>query len=103
MPGLTAKVFRTYNASYTMSNLLQNLDPRQHKNLTVNEKVKLYNDCNREVAILCNHKRTVGASHEQAMEKLGDRVSPPIDGCHGSDILLTPFHRSKASNTRGGG
>ncbi|KAI3397856.1 hypothetical protein diail_10257 [Diaporthe ilicicola] len=74
MAGLTAKVFRTYNASYTMSNLLQNLDPKQHKNLTVNEKVKLYNDCNREVAILCNHKRTVGASHEQAMEKLGDRI-----------------------------
>ncbi|KAL1878748.1 DNA topoisomerase 1 [Diaporthe australafricana] len=74
MTGLTAKVFRTYNASWTMSNLLQSLDPKEHKNLTVNEKVKLYNDCNREVAILCNHKRTVGASHEQAMEKLGDRI-----------------------------
>ncbi|KUI60404.1 DNA topoisomerase 1 [Cytospora mali] len=74
MAGLTAKVFRTYNASYTMSNLLQKLDPKKHKNLTINEKVKLYNDCNREVAILCNHKRTVGASHEQAMEKLGDRI-----------------------------
>ncbi|KAK7744143.1 DNA topoisomerase 1 [Cytospora paraplurivora] len=74
MPGLTAKVFRTYNASYTMSNLLQKLDPKKHKNLTINEKVKLYNDCNREVAILCNHKRTVGASHEQQMEKLNDRI-----------------------------
>ncbi|ROV90841.1 hypothetical protein VSDG_08023 [Cytospora chrysosperma] len=74
MAGLTAKVFRTYNASYTMSNLLQKLDPKKHKNLTINEKVKLYNDCNREVAILCNHKRTVGASHEQQMEKLGDRI-----------------------------
>ncbi|CAI4216206.1 unnamed protein product [Parascedosporium putredinis] len=38
------------------------------------EKVKLYNDCNRQVAILCNHKRTVGASHEQQMEKLGDKI-----------------------------
>ncbi|KAF6841387.1 topoisomerase i [Colletotrichum plurivorum] len=71
MPGLTAKVFRTYNASVTMSNLLKGL---KNKNLTVAEKVKLYNDCNREVAILCNHKRTVGAAHEAQMEKLGDRI-----------------------------
>ncbi|KAM7224504.1 DNA topoisomerase 1 [Rhypophila decipiens] len=72
MAGLTAKVFRTYNASYTMSKLLQQLDPT--KALSVAEKIKLYNDCNREVAVLCNHKRTVGTSHEQQMEKLGDRI-----------------------------
>lgn len=71
MPGLTAKVFRTYNASYTMSNLLKDL---KVSNATMAEKIKLYNDCNREVAILCNHKRTVGASHEAQMEKLGDRI-----------------------------
>ncbi|KAH9908905.1 hypothetical protein F4778DRAFT_714550 [Xylariomycetidae sp. FL2044] len=72
MKGLTAKVFRTYNASYTMSKLLQELD--QKKNITMAEKIKLYNDCNRQVAILCNHKRTVGANHEAQMEKLGDRI-----------------------------
>ncbi|KAF5527977.1 DNA topoisomerase 1 [Colletotrichum aenigma] len=71
MPGLTAKVFRTYNASFTMSTLLKKL---KVENLTIPEKVKLYNDCNREVAILCNHKRTVGAAHEAQMEKLGDRI-----------------------------
>lgn len=74
MAGLTAKVFRTYNASYTMSQLLKELgnDPRSRG--TIAEKVKLYNDCNRKVAILCNHKRTVGAGHEQQMQKLGDRI-----------------------------
>ncbi|KAK3180614.1 DNA topoisomerase 1 [Lecanicillium sp. MT-2017a] len=74
MSGLTAKVFRTYNASFTMSELLKELgnDPRAHG--TIAEKVKLYNDCNRKVAILCNHKRTVGAGHEQQMQKLGDRI-----------------------------
>jgi DNA topoisomerase-1 len=71
MPGLTAKVFRTYNASITMSRLLQELKVDDRP---IAEKVKLYNDCNREVAILCNHKRTVGASHEQQMEKLGDKI-----------------------------
>lgn len=72
MEGLTAKVFRTYNASYTMSQLLQNLPA--DKKLSDAEKIKLYNDCNREVAILCNHKRTVGAAHETQMEKLNDRI-----------------------------
>ncbi|PHH63011.1 hypothetical protein CDD81_6342 [Ophiocordyceps australis] len=74
MTGLTAKVFRTYNASFTMSELLKELhkDPRSKGSIA--EKVKLYNDCNRKVAILCNHKRTVGASHEQQMQKLGDRI-----------------------------
>lgn len=42
---------------------------------TVAEKVKAYNDANRKVAILCNHKRTVGAAHANQMEKLSERVS----------------------------
>jgi DNA topoisomerase I len=73
MPGLTAKVFRTYNASWTMADLLNKLSGQVDK-MTIAEKIKVYNDCNREVAILCNHKRTVGASHEAQMEKLGDRI-----------------------------
>ncbi|KAI0486390.1 eukaryotic DNA topoisomerase I [Xylaria cf. heliscus] len=71
MPGLTAKVFRTYNASFTMQRLLNEV---KDEDRTIAEKIKLYNDCNREVAILCNHKRTVGASHEAQMEKLADRT-----------------------------
>ena len=70
MPGLTAKVFRTYNASFTMSKLLQELKSTG----SIPEKVKDYNDANRTVAILCNHKRTVGAGHENQMEKLGDKI-----------------------------
>jgi DNA topoisomerase-1 len=71
MPGLTAKVFRTYNASYTMSYLLKEL---KNTNISMAEKIKLYNDCNRKVAILCNHKRTVGAGHEAQMEKIANTV-----------------------------
>ncbi|TVY60722.1 DNA topoisomerase [Lachnellula suecica] len=71
MPGLSAKVFRTYNASYTMSELLKDL---KGSNMSIQEKIKLYNDCNRKVAILCNHKRTVGAGHEAQMEKMTDRI-----------------------------
>lgn len=71
MPGLTAKVFRTYNASFTMSNLLKDMKATG----SIPEKVKAYNDANRKVAILCNHKRTVTASHANQMEKMSERVS----------------------------
>lgn len=68
---MTAKVFRTYNASFTMSNLLKELKVSK---ATIPEKIKLYNDCNRQVAILCNHKRTVTAGHAGAMEKLTEKI-----------------------------
>lgn len=72
MPGLTAKVFRTYNASYTMGCVLNEMNATGG---TIAEKVKAYNDANRKVAILCNHKRTVTAGHANAMEKMSERVS----------------------------
>ena len=71
MPGLSAKVFRTYNASYTMANVLKELTVKG----SIPEMIKAYNDANRRVAILCNHKRTVGAAHANQMEKMTDRVS----------------------------
>ena len=71
MDGLTAKVFRTYNASYTMSTLL---DEIKVKHGTMQEKKNAYDEANRKVAILCNHKRTVGAGHAGQMEKLVDRI-----------------------------
>ena len=70
MQGLTAKVFRTYNASFTMANLLRDMKSTG----TIPEKVKDYNDANRRVAILCNHKRTVTAGHAGQMEKLEDKI-----------------------------
>ncbi|OJJ75006.1 hypothetical protein ASPBRDRAFT_193682 [Aspergillus brasiliensis CBS 101740] len=70
MQGLTAKVFRTYNASHTMSTLLKDMKATGNNA----EKVKAYNDANRKVAILCNHKRTVAASHANQMEKMSERI-----------------------------
>ena len=67
---MTAKVFRTYNASFTMSDLLRDMKSTG----TIPEKVKDYNDANRRVAILCNHKRTVTAGHAGQMEKLEDKI-----------------------------
>ena len=45
---------------------------------THQEKIKDYNDANREVAILCNHKRTVTAGHDTQMGKMEDRIKGMI-------------------------
>lgn len=71
MPGLTAKVFRTYNASWTMARLLRGM---KQTTKPVMERVKDYNDANREVAILCNHKRTVPATHATSIDKMQEKV-----------------------------
>ncbi|CAK5265750.1 unnamed protein product [Mycena citricolor] len=70
MKGLTAKVFRTFNASSTFQRLL---DENRLENATLQEKLNAYNKANREVAILCNHRRTIPKTHEQSMEKSKDK------------------------------
>ncbi|KAF7361856.1 DNA topoisomerase I [Mycena venus] len=71
MKGLTAKVFRTFNASITFQRLL---DENALENATLQEKLNAYNKANREVAILCNHRRTVPKTHDQSMEKVKDKL-----------------------------
>lgn len=72
MKGLSAKVFRTYNASITFQ---RQLDEGTPENGTVQEKLNHYNHANRMVAILCNHQRAAPKTHEQSMSKMKDRVS----------------------------
>lgn len=81
--------------------LLKKLEKDPRSRGTIAEKVKLYNDCNREVAILCNHKRTVGAGHEVQMQKLGDRVSYTAR-IYGGETILMLFIRSKDCDTSNG-
>lgn len=71
MDGLTAKVFRTYNASWTLQ---QQLDKLTNEDDSVAEKILSYNRANRAVAILCNHQRSVPKSHAKSMEKLKEKI-----------------------------
>lgn len=72
MPGLTAKVFRTYNASITLQEELGKIDLEEYQ--TTAEKVLFYNRANRQVAILCNHQRTLPKTHDAQMEKLDAKI-----------------------------
>jgi len=76
MDGLTAKVFRTYNASFTLQAQLKELteadDPVQAKLLS-------YNRANRAVAVLCNHQRAVPKTHDKSMENLNAKIEAKQD------------------------
>lgn len=69
--GLTAKVFRTYNASITLQN---QLDELTDGDASVPEKLLAYNRANRAVAILCNHQRAVPKTHEKSMDNLREKI-----------------------------
>lgn len=71
MPGLTIKVFRTYNASYTLNKLLKETTPAGDS--TVPMKKAAYDAANKEVAVLCNHQKGVSKAHDAQMEKLQDK------------------------------
>ncbi|KAJ2897417.1 DNA topoisomerase 1, partial [Coemansia aciculifera] len=70
MPGLTAKVFRTFNASFVFQQQLRNTPEVG----TEAEKILAYNRANREVAVLCNHQRSVPKSFEGVMTKIEDKL-----------------------------
>lgn len=76
MDGLTAKVFRTYNASKTLQEELAKVEELvSWKNMSAAEKVVEYNNANREVAILCNHQRSVSKAQETQLETIGNKLA----------------------------
>ena len=71
MPRLTAKVFRTFNASVTLEKQLHETYP---EGTSVDEMVTQYNDANRQVAILCNHQRTLPKNWEENTAKKQEKL-----------------------------
>ncbi|KAK5928413.1 hypothetical protein CgunFtcFv8_013479 [Champsocephalus gunnari] len=71
MPGLSAKVFRTYNASITLQQQLKELS---NKSDNEPEKLLSYNRANRAVAILCNHQRAAPKTFDQSMANLQAKI-----------------------------
>jgi DNA topoisomerase I len=86
MKGLSAKVFRTYNASITFQNQLDDGTPEVG---TLQEKLNHYNHANRMVAILCNHQRAAPKTHDQSMAKMKEKVW--LIMLLPTDTLLTPL------------
>jgi DNA topoisomerase-1 len=70
MPKLTAKVFRTYNASIVLDNELAKMDP----SLDLEQRKVFYTDANTRVAVLCNHQRAKAANHDEKMAIAKEKV-----------------------------
>nr|XP_056710187.1 DNA topoisomerase I, mitochondrial [Euleptes europaea] len=76
MDGLTAKVFRTYNASITLQ---EQLDMLTNDDDNVAAKLLSYNRANRAVAILCNHQRATPKTFEKSMQNLQAKIDAKKD------------------------
>jgi len=95
MPGLSAKVFRTYNASITLAKLLREQTDAQQRysGKPVEEKKADYDRANKEVAILCNHQRSVPKGHAGSMDKLNEKLKALVEEVKG---LKDDFKKAKA-------
>lgn len=72
-PGLTAKVFRTYQATRTVRGYLEN-HSRFPSDTYEYEKLYHARKANLEAAIKCNHKRTPPKNWEQSLDKKRARL-----------------------------
>ncbi|XP_054775326.2 DNA topoisomerase 1-like [Lytechinus pictus] len=72
MERLTAKVFRTFNASFTLQNKLNELTDADD---TVTAKMLSYNRANRAVAVLCNHQRAAPKNFDKQMHNLQEKFT----------------------------
>ncbi|GIY46771.1 DNA topoisomerase 1 [Caerostris darwini] len=75
MEGLTAKVFRTYNASKTLE---KQLDILTKNNMVLHEKVLAYHKASKEVAIMCYHQKAAAVGFSKSMANLESKISAKI-------------------------
>lgn len=79
MDDLTAKVFRTYNASNLFQNELNDINKQIDKmgsDLTdkINLIIDMYNRANIKVAMLCNHQKNVSKTFNEQIDKITERI-----------------------------
>jgi DNA topoisomerase-1 len=75
MEGLTAKVFRTYNASDLFN---KELNVEIKKNLNEDDKfnylLNVFNQANIKVAMLCNHQKNVQKNFKEQITKIDEEI-----------------------------
>lgn len=78
MEGLTAKVWRTYNASVLFQKELDKVKEERIKEIDPNERlnylIAMFNQANTAVALLCNHQKNTDKSADAAIHKIDDKI-----------------------------
>ncbi len=75
LKNLTAKVFRTYNASYLLQKELKKIRNKYPQNADKTILLDEYNKANAKVAILCNHQKNAGkSSYKDQIGKIDEKL-----------------------------
>jgi DNA topoisomerase-1 len=78
MKGLTAKVWRTYNASLLFQKEIDKIKPEHIKHISGNERlnylISMFNQANTSVALLCNHQKNVNTNADTMISKINIRL-----------------------------
>jgi DNA topoisomerase I len=78
MEGLTAKVWRTYNASVTFQKELDKVKEEKVTSIDPNERlnylIAMFNQANTSVALLCNHQKAATGNIDTFIEKANKRL-----------------------------
>ena len=79
MKGLTAKVWRTYNASLLFQKEIDKININHLKNISGDEKlnylIAMFNQANTSVALLCNHQKNVNKGADNMINKINSRIT----------------------------
>ena len=78
MDGLTAKVWRTYNASLVFQKEIDKIKEDKILKMETNERlnylISMFNLANTTVALLCNHQKAINKSSNVLIDKLDDKI-----------------------------
>jgi len=78
MDDLTAKVFRTYNASHLFQTEIDEIN-KNYENYNKDDKINIlidmYNRANLKVALLCNHQKNISKSFNTQIEKIDEVIT----------------------------
>jgi DNA topoisomerase-1 len=78
MKGLTAKVWRTYNASLLFQKEIDKIKEEKISDIDPNEKlnylIAMFNQANTAVALLCNHQKNTNTSLDTTVDKLDHQI-----------------------------
>jgi DNA topoisomerase-1 len=78
MKGLTAKVWRTYNASNTLQKELNKVNETKIDKMPEQEKIlyltTFFNQANTTVALLCNHQKNISSNIDNIITKIENQI-----------------------------
>ena len=78
MEGLTAKVWRTYNASLLFQKEIDKIKEDKINDIDPNERlnylIAMFNQANTAVALLCNHQKSGNSSIDNTLDKFDVRI-----------------------------